>query len=288
MRKAKKLGRNCVVVYEEDKKQSADYQEQQALIEADIKHTIETDLFVLRGQPIVQTKLGSGTATSQHYEILLSITEPDGSLKSPTEFIENAERFGYMTMVDRWVVKEAFEWISNLIDNQKIVPKISINLSGNSVTDDAFMEYLLEQISEYGVGTNRLCFEITETGTISNLIKAADFVRTFRNIGCKFSIDDFGTGLASHNYLRELPVDFVKIDGTFIKNIHENRTDYAMARSINDLAHFLGQETIAESVENDAIINCLEEIGVDYLQGWGVGKPKRLSQITDELSSIEK
>ncbi|MEH6567698.1 MAG: DUF1631 family protein [Halioglobus sp.] len=288
MRKAKTLGRNRVVVFEEDKKQSDDYQAQQALIEADIKHTIETDLFVLRGQPIVQTQLGSDSTTSQHYEILLTITEPDGSLKSPTEFIENAERFGYMTLVDRWVVKEAFEWISRLIDDQKVVPSISINLSGNSVTDDAFMEYLLEQISEYGVGTNRLCFEITETGTISNLVKAADFVRTFRNIGCKFSIDDFGTGLASHNYLRELPVDFVKIDGTFITGIHENRTDYAMARSINDLAHFLGQETIAESVENDAIIDCLQEIGVDYLQGWGVGKPKLLTQITDELSSIEK
>ena len=125
-------------------------------------------------------------------------------------------------------------------------------------------------------------------GFNSNLIKAADFVRTFRNIGCKFSIDDFGTGLASHNYLRELPVDYVKIDGTFITNIHESRNDFAMAKSINDLAHFLGQETIAESVENDAIIKSLQEIGVDYLQGWGVGKPRLLATITEDLSSIDK
>ena len=193
-----------------------------------------------------------------------------------------------MSLVDRWVVREAFQWISQLMDAQKVVPSLAINLSGHSVTDDSFLDYLLEQISEFGVGTSKLCFEITETGTISNLVKAADFVRTFRNIGCKFSIDDFGTGLASHNYLRELPVDYVKIDGTFITNIHSNRNDYAMARSINDLAHFLGQETIAESVENDAVVSTLREIGVDYLQGWGVGRPKLLSDVTAELSSVEK
>jgi EAL domain-containing protein (putative c-di-GMP-specific phosphodiesterase class I) len=212
----------------------------------------------------------------------------DGSLVSPQPFISSAERYGFMTLVDRWVVREAFRWISSLMDAQKVVPNLAINLSGSSVTDDAFLDYLFEQISEFGVGTNRLCFEITETGTISNLIKAADFVRAFRNIGCKFSIDDFGTGLASHNYLRELPVDYVKIDGSFISSIHENRNDYAMARSINDLAHFLGQETIAESVENDAIIQQLQEIGVDYLQGWGIGRPKPLDEITLDLSSIEK
>jgi EAL domain-containing protein (putative c-di-GMP-specific phosphodiesterase class I) len=288
MKQAKDQGRNRVVVFEENAQLAESYQSEQAQARAEIEGTIETDRFVLRAQPIVQTSIDSGSAVSLHYELLLTLTEPDGSLTSPLEFIETAERYGYMSMVDRWVVKEAFGWISLLIDRQKVVPNISINLSGSSVTDDAFMEYLLEQISEFGVGTNRLCFEITETGTISNLVKAADFVRTFRNIGCKFSIDDFGTGLASHNYLRELPVDYVKIDGSFIKDISENRNNYAMARSINDLAHFLGQETIAESVESDAIIKSLREIGVDYLQGWGVGKPKILTEVTEELSGIEK
>ena len=219
--------------------------------------------------------------------MLLGLSNKEGTLVSPEEFIRSAERYGFMTLVDRWVVREAFNWINSLMDAQKVVPSLAINLSGTSVTDDRFMEYLFEQISEFGVGTSRLCFEITETGTISNLVKAADFVRAFRNIGCKFSIDDFGTGLASHNYLRELPVDYVKIDGTFVTNIHHNRNDYAMARSINDLAHFLGQETIAESVENEEIISTLREIGVDYLQGWGVGKPRLLSEVTEDLSSIE-
>jgi EAL domain-containing protein (putative c-di-GMP-specific phosphodiesterase class I) len=236
----------------------------------------------------MQTSVRDGESVSLHYELLLGLSNNDGSISSPEEFIQSAERYGFMTLVDRWVVKEAFSWISQLMDAQKVVPNLAINLSGTSVTEDSFMDFLLEQISEFGVGTSRICFEITETGTISNLVKAADFVRTFRNIGCKFSIDDFGTGLASHNYLRELPVDYVKIDGTFVREIHKNRSDYAMARSINDLAHFLGQETIAESVENDEIVAKLREISVDYLQGWGIARPRLLADIAEDLSSIDK
>ena len=285
---AKSRGRNQVVEFEEDQGEIDLYRKKQAEEKSNLKKTVETNRFVLRAQPIVQTSMDGSSGESQHYELLLGLKNEDGTLSSPVEFIESAERYGYMGLVDRWVVKEAFTWISKLMDTEKVVPALSINLSGSSITDDSFMDYLLGQISEYGVGTSKLCFEITETGTISNLVKAADFVRAFRNIGCKFSIDDFGTGLASHNYLRELPVDYVKIDGTFIKEIDKNRTDYAMTQSINDLAHFLGQKTIAESVENANIIEKLTEIGVDYLQGWGVGKPKLLTEITADLDSIEK
>ncbi|MDA8752679.1 DUF1631 family protein [Halieaceae bacterium] len=288
MRLAKDQGRNRVVEYNEDQEKIVQHKVEQQRSRSDLEQALATDRFVLRAQPIVHSAIGGKVQESRHYELLLSLTNKDGSLGSPEDFIRSAERYGFITLVDRWVVKEAFSWISQLMDAQKVVPSLAINLSGHSVTDDSFMDYLLEQISEFGVGTSMLCFEITETGTISNLVKAADFVRTLRNIGCKFSIDDFGTGLASHNYLRELPVDYVKIDGTFITNIHENRNDYAMARSINNLAHFLGQETIAESAENDEIIRCLRDIGVDYLQGWGVGRPKLLSEVTAELSSVKK
>jgi diguanylate cyclase (GGDEF)-like protein len=288
MHHAKEQGRNRVVAYEEEQTRASTYKQDKVRTRQDLEKALATERFVLRAQPIVQTTVdGTGTSTL-HFELLLGLLNKDGSVASPQEFIESAERYGFMSLVDRWVVREAFSWISKLMDAQKVVPNLAINLSGSSVTDDSFMDYLLEQISEFGVGTSRLCFEITETGTISNLVKAADFVRAFRNIGCKFSIDDFGTGLASHNYLRELPVDYVKIDGSFVTGIHKNRSDYAMARSINDLAHFLGQETIAESVENDEIIVKLEEIGVDYLQGWGIGKPKLLAEVADNLSSIEK
>jgi len=288
MHHAKEQGRNRVIRFEEEQAGASSYKQEKNKTRQDLEKALATERFVLRAQPIVQTAVDGTGNTSLHFELLLGLRNKDGSLSSPEEFIHSAERYGFMSLVDRWVVKEAFSWISQLMDAQKVVPNLAINLSGTSVTDDSFMDYLLEQISEFGVGTSRLCFEITETGTISNLVKAADFVRAFRNIGCKFSIDDFGTGLASHNYLRELPVDYVKIDGSFVTGIHKNRSDYAMARSINDLAHFLGQETIAESVENDEIVVKLEEIGVDYLQGWGIGKPKLLAEIADELSSIEK
>lgn len=288
MHHAKEQGRNRVILFEETRAAASTYTQDKLRAKRDLEQAVATDRFVLQAQPIVQTRI-SGTIVEQlHYELLLGLANKDGSLASPQDFILSAERYGFMTLVDRWVVREAFSWISQLMDAQKVIPSLSINLSGTSVTDDSFMDYLFEQISEYGVGTSRICFEITETGTISNLVKAADFVRAFRNIGCKFSIDDFGTGLASHNYLRELPVDYVKIDGSFITNIHNNRNDYAIARSINDLAHFLGQETIAESVENDAIVAKLREIGVDYLQGWGIGRPKILSEVAKDLSSIEK
>jgi len=288
MHRAKEQGRNGVVLYEEDKAGSGRYLRDKTRVREDLEQALATDRFVLRAQPIMQTAVDGRSPGSRHYELLLGLANRDGSLGSPQEFIQSAERYGFMQLVDRWVVKEAFSWISRLMDAQKVVPNLAINLSGSSVTDDGFLDYLLEQISEFGVGTSRICFEITETGTISNLVKAADFVRAFRNIGCKFSIDDFGTGLASHNYLRELPVDYVKIDGSFVTGIHKNRNDYAMARSINDLAHFLGQETIAESVENDEIVGKLREIGVDYLQGWGIGRPKTLAEVAEDLSSIEK
>jgi EAL domain-containing protein (putative c-di-GMP-specific phosphodiesterase class I) len=277
-----------VQTYTEDLALAGQFEQDKSRTRENLEQALATDRFLLRAQPIVQTAIDDESESSRHYELLLALTNPDGSLSSPEEFINSAERYGFMTLVDRWVVKEAFSWISELMDAQKEVPSLAINLSGSSVTDDSFMEYLLEQISEFGVGTSKICFEITETGTISNLVKAADFVRAFRNIGCKFSIDDFGTGLASHNYLRELPVDYVKIDGTFVTGIHDNRADYAMARSINDLAHFLGQETIAESVENDNIIARLREIGVDYLQGWGIARPKPLPEIAEELSGIAR
>lgn len=288
MHQAKQQGRNRVAVLEENQEDLRRFREQRNESRRDLEKALATDRFVLRAQPIVQTAVNGKETVSHHYELLLGLLEKDGSLASPQKFIAAAERHGFMTVVDRWVVREAFRWVSRMMDEQKVVPTLAINLSGNSITDDEFMEYLFEQISDFGVGTNRLCFEITETGTISNLVKAADFVRAFRNIGCKFSLDDFGTGLASHNYLRELPVDYVKIDGTFVVNINENRNDFTMARSINDLAHFLGQETIAESVENQQIVDRLEEIGVDYLQGWGIGYPKPLDEIAKDLSSLEK
>lgn len=284
---AKSQGRDQVVVYDLDQQELLEYKQERENSRRRLDEAMSTDSLVLRAQPIVQSAVDGSERATHYYEILLAIRDDEGELQSPQDFIRSAERFGYVTMVDRWVIRESFAWISQLMDAQKEIPELAINLSGTSITDNDFLDYVLDQISEYGVGTSKLCFEITETGAIDNLPRAADFVRTLKNIGCKFSLDDFGTGLASHKYLKELPVDYVKIDGTFITDVHHNRTDFAMAKSINDLAHFLGQKTVAECVENLEIVPSLREIGIDYLQGWGIGLPRVLSEITEELANLE-
>ena len=287
MRKAKADGRNKVVEFRDQQSLADEYKSIESAAIAKIENTLKADSFELRAQAIVQNVENFADLPVKYYEVLLGIKDGHGELASPQDFIVSAERFGYMVEVDRWIVNEVFAWIARQMDDQREIPNLSINLSGTSISDDRFMDYLFEKISDYGVGTNRICFEITETGTISNMTKAADFVRALKNIGCRFSIDDFGTGLASHNYLRELPVDYLKIDGTFIATIHQNDKDYAMVKSINDLAHFLGQQTIAEFVENDHIIDSLRTIGVDYLQGWGVSKPIPLSELTKSLPRLQ-
>jgi diguanylate cyclase (GGDEF)-like protein len=284
---AKSQGRNQVVVYDVDQQELLDYKRDRDASRQRLDEAMSTDRLILRAQPIVQSAVSGAEHARHHYEVLLSLRDDSGELQSPQEFIMSAERFGYVTLVDRWVVREVFTWVSSLMDRQKVIPELSINLSGTSVTDNDFLDYLLEQISEHGVGTSKLCFEITETGAIDNLPRAADFVRTLKNLGCKFSLDDFGTGLASHKYLKELPVDYVKIDGTFITDVHQNRTDFAMAKSINDLAHFLGQKTVAECVESLDIVPALRDIGIDYLQGWGIGMPRTLDEVTEELADLE-
>jgi EAL domain-containing protein (putative c-di-GMP-specific phosphodiesterase class I) len=166
MHHAKEQGRNRVVAYEEEQARASTYKQDKVRTRQDLEKALATERFVLRAQPIVQTTVdGTGTSTL-HFELLLGLLNKDGTVASPTEFIESAERYGFMSLVDRWVVREAFSWISQLMDAQKVVPNLAINLSGTSVTDDSFMDYLLEQISEFGVGTSRLCFEITETSTI--------------------------------------------------------------------------------------------------------------------------
>jgi len=283
MQLAKDQGRNRVVVYEEDKVQEAYFQKNFSLAKTSIIEMVDTDRLALRAQPIKKTLIAGDAPPSQHYELLLALVEPDGELSSPKEFIERAERYGSMTRVDKWVVEEAFRWIKYLKGEQRLIPNISINLSGSSVTNDDFLEFLQQKIIEFDVKTELLCFEITEVGTISNLVSAGDFVRALKNMGCKIAIDDFGTGPESHNYLRELQVDYVKIDGAYILGVSNNRQSYAMVRAINDLAHFLGQETIAEWVEDDETIRVLKKLGVDYLQGWGIGNLKALTDVSGEL-----
>ena len=236
---------------------------------------LESDKLVLRGQAITPLHDDHG---EPHYEILLAIKSDQGGLESPVEFIEAAECYHRMQRVDRWVIEHAFEWLSQ--QNQKgLAPSISVNLSGNSLNDDTLMDFVLEMLAKYKVPTKNVCFEVTETATIDNLAQAADFIREVKKIGCKFSLDDFGSGNASYQYLKHLPVDYIKIDGMFVKEMDKNDNDLALVKSINEIAHLMGKETIAECAESLAIVDMLRDIGVDYVQGYAINKPTPLTEI---------
>ena len=171
------------------------------------------------------------------------------------------------------------EWIANRPDFLKKLSLCSINLSGVSLSDETLLAYISAQFSQWGIPTEKICFEITETAAIANLSNATKFINELRSRGCSFSLDDFGSGLSSFAYLRNLPVDFLKIDGLFVKDILDDRVDLAMVKSINEVGHIMGKKTIAEFVENEKIFYLLNELGVDYAQGHGIGKAVPLEDL---------
>jgi diguanylate cyclase (GGDEF)-like protein len=271
---AKNQGRNRVVVYQEkddDQKKRQEMLDWVNFLEGDLD-----ELLTLRCQEIRPVNLDG--VEKPHYEILLGVKK-NGQVLPPGLLIEAAEHFNRMAKVDRWVVHNVLLWIES---NQKLAAKtngFSINLSGNSLNDDHFLEFLLGQFEVSSVPPETICFEITETAAITNLSDATEFIRVLKRAGCKFALDDFGSGLSSYAYIQKLPVDFIKIDGMFIRNIATNLQDQALVRSINELAHFMGMKTVAEFVENHDILKVLREIGVDHSQGFGIKKPTLLEEL---------
>jgi len=214
-----------------------------------------------------------------HYEILLGLDNADSPDESPGEFLEVAERYHRMLQVDRWVVDTALLWFHNNRDKLAGLSMMSVNLSGHSLSDMPMMNYLLSRLTGVDFPLDKLCFEVTEQLAIENLADTADFMREVKKLGCRFALDDFGVGHSTYHYIKHLPLDYIKIDGSFVRDIHKSQNDYAMVRSINDLAHYMGIKTIAEYVENDQILARLTEIGVDYAQGYGIERPRWLSSI---------
>ncbi len=228
--------------------------------------------------------LAKGSALFPYYEILLTLGEADGRLLPPQEFIPAAERFGRMPAVDRWVIREVLEWCAANPAVLDSIAGFAINLSGPSLNDDGFAGYVREQLARVGVSGEKICFEVTETAAVQNLARAADLVAEVKALGCQFSLDDFGSGMSSYSYLKNLPVDYLKIDGQFVRRIDEDATDHAMVRSINELGHFLGKRTIAEYVENDRVLAQVREIGLDYVQGFGIHRPLPLAKLEVEAA----
>jgi EAL domain-containing protein (putative c-di-GMP-specific phosphodiesterase class I) len=210
---------------------------------------------------------------SEMIEILVRMDDRTGNLIPPGAFIPAAERYNLMASLDRWVVQETFRWLDNNPAVVDVLCKCSINLSGQSISDPRFLGYLIKLIGETDVPRDKICFEITETSAITHLNKAQRLITELKSLGCSFALDDFGSGISSFAYLKNLPVDFLKIDGSFVKDIVIDPIDQAMVRSINEIGHVMGIKTIAEFVENEQIIDVLRDIGVDYVQGFGIHKP---------------
>ncbi len=221
-----------------------------------------------------------------HYEVLITVDDDAGKPGSPFRFIQAAEHFGKMIHVDRYVVKEALSFIGQHSEKFSGASGLSINLSGQSIASAEFLVFVLDQFTATEAAPEKVCFEITEPAAVGNIGQALEFMEKFHVMGCRFSLDDFGAGMASFGYLRSMPVDYLKIDGMFVKNMVTDTSDQAVVRSINEIGHFLGKRTVAEYVHDEATFNLAREIGVDYLQGWGIEKPKPIGALLKEGGDV--
>lgn len=269
---AKDSGRNRVHIYEASDKAMAERYGQMHWT-AKISKALEEDRFQLYQQPIVSVINNS----RDHVEILLRMIDEDNHIVSPGAFMPAAERYGLMPAIDRWVIHKIFKYIGDRSTSDPIRGtdrEFAVNLSGDSINDDTLLDYILEEKETHNVPLKNICFEITETVAISNLSKATVFINKLKTHGCKFALDDFGSGLSSFAYLKNLPVNYLKIDGGFVKDICNDVIDRAMVESIQQVGKVMQLDTIAEHVEDELTLLVLKEIGVDFVQGFYLGRPE--------------
>jgi len=276
---AKNNGRNRVHIYQADDTELTQQHGEMQWV-ARITQALEENRFCLYYQPIVSI---TQCENAEHYEVLLRLVDEVGNLVSPIAFMRSAERYNLMQTLDRWVICTLFAaqgqhyreiWKGCQLNKVNCGCLYAINLSGASINDEQFIEFLHQQFALYEIPPALICFEITETVAIANLAKAAQFIRSLRELGCHFALDDFGSGMSSFAYLKNLPVDFLKIDGSFIQHIVDDPIDLAMVEAINQIGHVMGIKTIAEFVENQDILAKITALGVDYAQGYGIAKPR--------------
>ncbi|MDJ0813504.1 MAG: EAL domain-containing protein [Woeseiaceae bacterium] len=271
---AKEAGRNRIHSFQEN---DIDLMRRRRELQwaARINTALEENRFELFRQTIQPLQSDEEGA---HYEILLRMRDENGGIISPGLFIEAAERYSITPNIDRWVIRTAFRWLVSEADERERLALCSINLSGQSLADDKFLPFVTDQFRMSGLDATKICFEITETAAIASYSQANRFINALKELGCKFALDDFGTGLSSFGYLKHFPVDYLKIDGSFVKEILHDPIDREMVRSINEIGHLTGKQTIAEFAENEEIITMLRGMGIDYAQGYGVSEPKRVTR----------
>jgi diguanylate cyclase (GGDEF)-like protein/PAS domain S-box-containing protein len=269
---AKENGRNRVHIYQRNDVELSGRRGEMEWV-GRIHQALEQDRFCLYMQDIVP--IDGAERKGRHFEVLIRMLDEQGQLIAPWSFIPAAERYNLMPSIDRWVVRTVFSKLAQMQDLGESHPAdiCAINLSGASLGDKRTSDFILQQFTHFDIPYSTICFEITETAAISALDRAARFIQELRTLGCKFSLDDFGAGMSSFAYLKHLPVDFLKIDGSFVKDMACDPIDAAMVEAINRIGHVMGKLTIAEFVENEEILSLLHRIGVDYAQGYGIAKP---------------
>ncbi len=271
-------GDRTVVFHEEDEIIALQRQAVDGWLKAE--EVVRSRRMRLRGQRIADTD--PGRDNNHHYEILLSVFDDQEASMPLEEFIGAAEAFNLMADMDRLVMEHAFQWMHEQPRAAARLGGIAINLSGQSLCDEGLVERVRGYLNNLKLDPQLISFEVTETAAIANLDQAVAIIEGIRALGCRFALDDFGTGLSSYSYLKRMPVDYLKIDGSFIKDMLKTPDDTAIVKSINEIAHFMGKETIAEYVENAEIRKRLQDIGVDYVQGYAVEKPLYLDEIKDQ------
>jgi EAL domain-containing protein (putative c-di-GMP-specific phosphodiesterase class I) len=273
---AKEQGRNRVHVSKPDDIEIAQHHGQMQWMQR-IQRAVEEDEFVLYAQPIVPVEGGSDGV--RHVELLLRMVEHKGTdeerIIPPNAFLPAAERYHLMPLIDRWVLDKALKRLA--VNDSTVSNSVhcSINLSGQSLTDMKLYDYIVDLLKETDVDPRRIVFEITESTVIANMEIAREFVKGLRKIGCRFALDDFGSGLSTFDYLKQLDVDYVKLDGSLVRDVATSRVSQAMVHAVNYVAHVMGMKSIAEYVESDDIMQALKKLSVDFAQGYAIGKPAK-------------
>lgn len=280
---AKAAGRHCTRLYEEDSAEFSRLHGEMRWV-GKINQALEDNRFTLFAQSIVP--MNESPEDGLHYEVLLRMVDPVEGLIPPGVFLPAAEEYDLISKLDSWVIENVLLYLHENPDHLDHVWLCSINLSGPSMTQEGFLNSIIEQLDRYHIPPEKICFEITETAAISNLSVATGFIDRLREKGCKFALDDFGTGLSSFAYLKNLKVDYLKIDGVFVRDMINDPIDHAMVKSINEIGHVTGMKTIAEFVENDTIREKLAEIGVDYAQGYGVSVPVEIEKLAEDYQKL--
>ncbi|MFT5711793.1 MAG: diguanylate cyclase (GGDEF)-like protein/PAS domain S-box-containing protein [Glaciecola sp.] len=271
---AKDYGRNRIHIYNDsDENLTKRHGEMQWVNR--IQEALSENRFCLYAQSIESLD----DCNKLHYELLVRMQDANGAIIPPGAFLQAAERYNLIVQLDLWVIAKAFSLLHLNPSFLAKVDFISINLSGQSLTDERVLAFIIFKLRQFKIDGKKLCFEITETAAITHIVMAEHFIVELKKLGCKFALDDFGSGLSSFGYLKTLPIDYLKIDGIFVKDIVQDKIDYAMVKAINDIGHTMEMQTVAEFVENNDIKKMLIKLGVNYVQGYGIHRPQPFEEI---------